>query len=435
MKHLVKSLLLFSLCPALSPAIAAPVTAPAALPVADGVLLATLPVRVTPKREATITAPIGGLFTLLIPHETHSLPEKTVWGAVDLDRLDLEARALAQAKALYSAREVIDWRVNQINDRTKLEDTLGRLRAERALLDRIDQNPALAELYFRDQAAPASPPPPLGTPSSSSALLPPPSTAPVSQATSQSLIDKTPSPAVSASSSSPERILLMRRRIDTELALLDTKLSYLGSPVQEDLELGLMRLKLEQQTFEYERRAQLARFAAPFDAEFRLLLPLKPGSTTMEVRSGDDIARLRDLTSILIQVPVTQPLWRTLPPEQLEVRVSLEASAHTNLRARFQDTLLVTRGGREELLYLFAVDTADLDAARPLVGGLLQGELYYAPGTPVRLVQKLDLAAAAPDVLREKGWPGLVASLYPGWRLACVGQSQLALLPPPAPAP
>ena len=391
------------------------VPAPATLPTADALLLATLPVRITPKREVTVTSPLTGQFTLLIPHDTQTLADQTTWGAIDLDRLELEARALAQAKTLYDARDVIDWRVNQINERTKLEDTLGRLKAERALLNRLAQNPELADLYFRDQAAAAT------TPSKSVLARdsePPPAT-----------------PSEALAKEDPDRIPLMRRRIETELTLLETKLSYLGSAQQEDLELGLSRFKLEQQAFEYQRRAQLARLTAPFDAEFRLLLPLKPGSTTMEVRSGDDIARLRDLTSILVQVPVTQPLWRTLPPESLEVRIPLDTPERVSLRARFQDTLLVTRSGREELLYLFAVAPADLAAARPLVGGLLQGELYYAPGTPLRLAQKLDLAAAAPAILREAGWPALVASLYPGWRLACIGQSQLALLPPPASAP
>lgn len=390
------------------------VPAPATLPAADALLLATLPVRITPKREVTVTAPLTGQFTLLVPHATQTIADQTTWGAIDLDRLELEARALAQAKTLYDARDVIDWRVNQINERTKLEDTLGRLKAERALLNRLAQNPELADLYFRDQAAAA--------------------------ATSNSVLARDSEPPPDAPSKAlakegPDRIPLMRRRIETELTLLETKLSYLGSAQQEDLELGLSRFKLEQQAFEYQRRAQLARLTAPFDAEFRLLLPLKPGSTTMEVRSGDDIARLRDLTSILIQVPVTQPLWRTLPPESLEVRIPLDTPERVSLRARFHDTLLVTRSGREELLYLFAVAPADLAAARPLVGGLLQGELYYAPGTSLRLAQKLDLAAAAPAILREAGWPALVASLYPGWRLACIGQHQLALLPPPVSAP
>ncbi len=388
------------------PAFAAP--EPALLPASQNLLLATLPVRVTPKREVTVTAPLSGRFTLLVPHSTATLADQTIWGAIDLERLELETRALAQTEALHEAREVIDWRVNQINERTKLEDTLGRLKAERALLDRLEKNPALAELYFRKQS-PDEPSTPAPAPSPELNHNFPPS---------------------SGGEAAPERIALMRQRIDTETALLETKLSYLGSPRQEELELGVSRLKLEQQTFEHQRRTQLSRLTSPFDAEFRLLLPLKPGADTIEVRAGDDIALLRDLSSIVIQVPVAQPAWRSLPLENLEVRIPSGSSSRPALSARFEDTLLLTRGGREELFYLFAVPAADLAHARPLLGGLLQGELHYVSPTPLRLATKLDLARAAPALLREQGWSALVSSLYPGWRIACIGQHQLALLPP-----
>ncbi len=376
---------------------------PASLPAADHLLLATLPVRVVPKREVTVVAPLTGRFTLFVPHDIRSVTDQTIWGAIDPELIDLDARALAQTQALHETREVIDWRVNQINERTKIEDTLGRLKAERTLLERLEKSPELIELYFREHRD--SPP-----------------------------ADATTSPAAAtpatADEATPERIALMRKRIDTEIALLATKLSYLGSPRQEDLELGLARIKLEQQAFDHQRRAQLARLSAPFDAEFRLLLPIRAGGNTIEVRAGDDLARLSDLTSILIQVPVTQPAWRSLPTDNLEVRLVTDSPERPVLRARFTDTLLVTRGGREELVYLFAVSADDLPSARPLVGGLLQGELHYVSRSPLRLATKLDLARANPALLREQSWNGLITSLYPGWRIACIGQHQLALIPP-----
>ncbi len=348
------------------------------LPASSSVLLASLPVRVTPARETTFLAPLTGELTLLVPPDTRELTEGTLWGEVERERTDLDARALDLAAEIFKKREQSDWHVQQFQDRSRTEDRLNQIAAEKALLDRIGSSPELTALYFKERAG-------------------------------------------STEGLTAEE---MRRRLDDEEKLLRQRLDYVGSNDQIDLEIGLQKLKLEQQRFDFERRIRSTRLTAPFDGELRLLLRLRPDRTTYTIEAGQEIARMQDTRRILVQVPIAQASLRNLPVEHLEVRLG---GPRSRIVAKFLEREVVSRMNREELLYIFEVPPAQAQAARSLIGGAVQGELWFDSNEPLHLARKLHLAVAAPDTLREEGWPAVVETVYPGWRLVCTGQHQLGL--------
>lgn len=355
---------------------------PDRLPPADSVLLAALPVRVTPAREFIVTSPLAGELTLLLPPSTRTLAEGQTWGEIERERIELESLALEKTEALFAKRERPDWFIQQFQDQAKTEDRLNQIAAEKSLLTRIEDDPELTELYFQDRA----------------------------------------------DGSSPLTAADLRARLDAEESLLRQRITYVGSEEQIDIELGLQELKLAQQRHEFQRRVRSARLTAPFAGDFRLLFPTRADQTTYLVESGQEIARFQDNRAIHVQLPITQPSLRTLPVSSLEVRLG---SPRQRLTAQFLERDVIIRQNREELVYIFALTGDAVASARPLVGGMVQAELWFRSSEPLRLARKLTLASEAPDLLRTEGWNAVVASLYPGWRVVCVGQHQIGLAPAP----
>lgn len=79
------------------------------------------------------------------------------------------------------------------------------------------------------------------------------------------------------------------------------------------------------------------------------------------------------------------------------------------------------------MIYSFEFPSERRGALLNLLGGQVDGALYYSMKTPVRIVPKFLLVSLSPEVFRTEGWSGLVKFLFPGHELVHVGLNSLAV--------
>jgi len=185
-----------------------------------------------------------------------------------------------------------------------------------------------------------------------------------------------------------------------------------------------LRLKLEQQEIELDRRERDSRFIMPFDGELTLVPPLPPPGEPLIIESGMDLARIQDFSRVDARVVIKRTEWRLLDPSRVRLRVNAGSEV---LFADFSRALAEEIFGREELVYYFTFRPEQRTAARALVGGQISAQLLAVLPQSARLVPKLDLALANPDLFRNADWDVAVAQLIPGARVILHGDTHLAI--------
>jgi hypothetical protein len=379
MKPLLCSLLLLWTC-------AGPAAAALRLesyPLSHELVLGTVPVEVQPARFQKVKAPLSGPLHLRLPAAGTRLAQGALWAEFDPARGELERAAFDLARELLAEKEIPQFRLDQSRTRAELADKLGELERQSALLAKIVREPALAALYLDEEGR--------------------------------------------AGGLDQARYLLTQ--LEQQARLLRTVLAYTGTPRQEELELGVLRLKLSQQELELQRRADASRLTMPFAGEIVLIPPAPPDGEPLAVEAGMDLAWLQDFSQLNLRVPVRRAEWRLLPAAQLTVRLDTGATG-PRVTAAFFRSLTEEVHGREELVYYFTLAADQSTPARALVGGQLSAQLITALVEPARLVPKLDLVLADPAAFRAGGWAGGLATLLPGARLVGVGETHLAIIAP-----
>lgn len=350
-------------------------------PLADEIVLGTLNAEVRPARHLRVKAPATGLLHLTLPPAGRVLPKGRVWAELDPARLGLERRAVALARALLQAKEEPALRLEQARHRADLTERLDETERQAAMLRQLLNEPELGELYLAEHATAG------GT----------------------------------------AKVADMLAQLDRQAKLLREVLTFVGTPRQEGLELQALRLKLEQQEIELDRRERDSRLVMPFDGEITLVPPPPPAGEPLYIESGMDLARLQDFSRVDARVVLRRTEWRLLDPARIRLRVETGGAV---LHAGFSRALAEEIFGREELVYYFTFDPAQNDDARALVGGQISVRLFAVLPQNARLVPKLDLALVDPELLRTAGWDAAVAQLIPGARVLLHGDTHLAIAEP-----
>ncbi len=347
-------------------------------PIADEIVIGTLNAEVRPARHLRLKAPATGQLHLKLPPSRRIIAKGEVWAELDPARLNLERRAVALAQASLKAKEEPALRLEQARNRADLTERLDEIERQAAMLNQLIQEPELGELYLAEQDTPG------GT----------------------------------------EKIRAMLVQLDRQARLLREVLTFVGTPRQEELELQALHLKLEQQQIELERRERDSRLTMPFDGEITLVPPLPPAGEPLYIESGMDLARLQDFSRVDARTVIRRTEWRLLDPSRVKLRV---AAGSSMLRADFARSLSEEVFGRDELVYYFTFSPEQTRTARALVGGQISAQLLFVLPESARLVPKLDLALADPELVRTAGWDAAVAQLIPGARILLHGDTHLAI--------
>jgi hypothetical protein len=351
-------------------------------PQASELVLASLPADVQPLRSVRVKSPSDGLLTLRLPAPGTRLPEGTVWGEFDPERLKLEGDVVTLARALFEEKEKSKLGFELARSAAELSERRAEFKRQADMLARISADPALAELYAGETSG----------------------------------------------ASSREEVAALAARLRAQLDLIDEVLRFAGTPRETELERRALELKLQAQELDFKRRLQEFRLAMPFEGEISLIPPAPPEGKTLRVPLGADLALVRDFSAIQARVPIRRPEWRVVDPARLQLRQPNRG--RTALTADYQRSVLQEINGREELLYLFQFPDSQRTAARPLAGGFVTLQLVLRLEEPARIIPKIDLILAAPAAFREGGWEAGVAAILPGARLLAQGETHLAVVTP-----
>ncbi|CAM2986457.1 hypothetical protein [Rariglobus hedericola] len=362
-------------------------------PTASELVLAQLPADVHPIRSVRVKSPTEGLLTLHLPAAGTRLPEGTIWGEFDPERLQLESEAVALARTLLTEKETPKLRLDLARTAAELAERRAELERQAGMLTRIAEDPTLAELY------------------ASESLM----TAP----------GESKPPAKSALGT--QEITALATRLRTQLALIDDVLLYAGTPRENELEQRALELKLKAQEIEVAQRLGEFRLALPFDGEVSLIPPPPANGKPLRVPLGADLALIQDFSAIQARVPIRRTEWRVIDPSQLQLRYA--GRGRKPLTSSFQRSLVQETSGREELVYVFQFPEIHRAAARPLTGGQVMMQLVLNLNEPARIIPKIDLILAAPAAFRDAGWEAGVAAVIPGARLLALGETHLAISP------
>jgi len=357
----------------------------AAYPPVDKMRLALLPCRVLPKTSLTINAPVSGVLRVYIDRPQTNLPAGFVWAEFEPKILTAEADALNEAKQKFQEREHLAYELDLPKQKVKIGKEIEEARRQLALLELL-------------------------TTSTNAALAP-------------SLINLG---GLKEASLKPEAL----QRARDELKLLEENYRYLCATnlMVLGIDLEAQRLELRHRQLEFERQQTQARLKMPFEGQLNASLQLAEGVTDYPVNVGQELAVVRDLSVVMLRVPLADPAWSTLPSEELSALINLPDG--TKLTAPFAFKKLERIQTREEVIYYFQFPASDCTAATRLVGADLSCELWLALRQPARVVPKLTLVLHQPNAFQGRRWNEGLAQLSPGAQVLIEGQTDLAILVP-----
>ncbi len=375
-------LLIFSIASGIA---AADAVDPLDYPATERIHLGSVPVRVQPARFFKVKAPMTGRLHVTAGERRERLEEGTVWAEFEPDRLELEREALRIAAALLEEKEKPGFLLEQSEARVQLENRLNDLERQRDMLDKILREPELAELYLQEENQDAG--------------------------------------------GADESVRLMRERLDGQIESMRIALGFVGSERQAELELRALELKLRQQELEFERRERESRLKMSFPGEVQWLVGLPEGhrENGLPVEAGQEIATIMDYGRLRARMVMRRVDWRVLPAESLVLQFRASGISRP-LEASYVTRTTEEVSGREELVYDFQFHAKDADFARPLLGGTVMAEFFGGLDREARLVPKMDLVLAAPEVFQKHGWVEAIPKAVPGWRAHTIGQSEIALV-------
>lgn len=351
-------------------------------PEAKEISYGTVTTQIQPEHYVKLKAPAAGRLYLKIRDGQH--PKGTVWAEVEPKQLALERESMELARSLQKSKEIPAARLEMADARAALENRRDELKRNLSMVGEILAEPELAELYLGNEGK--------------------------ETANSRSTVEE------------------MRGRLLKQIAALEDALEYVGTPEQERMELRLSEILLEKKETELTRRERESKLELPFGGEFRYLVETPQDlEIPIDLQSGDDIAEISDYGRLECHVLVNRPAIRQLPDSSLSLGFERFGSG-APLRAEFSRKETREVYGKPELVYIFRFSEQQAKEARSLIGGRASADLLVSLSSEARLVPKLDLVKAAPDLLREKGWRVGVEAAFPGWRAIAVGQSHVAMV-------
>lgn len=353
------------------------------VPVVDKMRLGLLPCRVQPKSSTVINSPATGLLHLYVDRPQTNLPAGFIWGEFEPKLLAGESSALQETKQRLDERERLLLELEVPKQKLKLLKEIDEVQKQTTILEMLSTN--------RD-VAPAI----IGL---------------------MGLKDK--SVTQEALERSKKELKVLR---DSYRYLEATNLTLLGVDLQSP------RTDLQHRQLEFERQQNQARLKMSTACQLNISFPLAEKVSDYPVNSGQELAVLRDMTSILLRAILSDPSWSTLPTERLKAVISLPDG--TRLEAPFELKRLEKVQMREDVVYYFQFPTNRADAAARMMGTDVSCELWMALPEPARVIPKLTLAINRPAAFSNRRWNEGVSQLAKGARVLVEGQTDLAITVP-----
>jgi len=370
---------------------AAPVWNWSKYPRVERMRLASMPCRVLPKTSLNINAPFSGTLRLYVDRPNTNLPADYVWAEFEPKILEAESNALYEARAKIDERErllvELELPKQKIELSRKIDDLQRQVKLMKIFTALTNQNIApqgYAVTGVKDRSL------------------------------NQEAITR-----------AEDELRLAQQTYDY---LCKTNLQMLGHDFQSQ------RSDLQRRQLEFDRQATQARLKMPFEGQLNPSLQLAEGVSEYPVNSGQELAVVRDLSTILLRIPLADASWSTLPTERLSAIVRMPNG--TRLEAPFVHKKLERAQQREDIIYYFQFPPERSATAARLVGTEVSCELWLGLMQPAHVVPKLTLVLHQPSAFASRRWNEGLAQLAPGASLLVEGQTDIAVvLPDHTPAP
>jgi hypothetical protein len=367
-----------------SSAPAAPTWSWSKYPIVERMRLTTVSCRALPKSSLTINSPFAGLLRLYVDRPNTNLPAGFVWAEFEPSMLRAESNQLAEARAKINEREkqLLEWElpIKKIEWSRKIDE----LQKQVNLMTLFATNPAIVPIAPQVLVA-------TGTK------------------------DKNLKPEGLARAE--EELRIARQTYES---LCKTNLQLLGHDFQSQ------RSDLDRRQLEFDRQAAAARLKMPFDGQLNPSLQLAEGISEYPVNAGQELGVVRDLSTILLRIPLADSSWSSLPTERLAAVVRMPNGSR--LEAPFAFKKLERAQQREDIVYYFQFPPERSAAAAPLVGTEVSCELWLGLMQPAHVVPKLTLVLHQPSAFASRRWNEGLTKLAPGARLLVEGQSDIAVV-------
>ena len=345
----------------------------------ERILIGKLPVMMTPFREYTLKAGASGEIVMYVPTKTENYEIGHRLGGIDADRLKLDQELMDISESLLDEKEIPQWHLQRKSQIEQIEAQLTQLKTERMMAEQMVREPEKFEGLFKG--------------------------------------------SFDAEKMKGENLLIYILKREKDEMRLNEILSFMNSDRKENLELGELRKKFELRKLQFELRMKEAYLTMPFDGQVEFVFPYVEGEKNY-IQRGMAVATVRDMQQIHGQVAILDSRLRLFEKNQVELQVK---TAKGSLVGKYSKSFKNEAPTGERVIYSFDFDREESASLQNLLGGKIDGELYYSMGRKARIVPKFLLVSLAPSVFRAEGWAGLVKELFPGHELIHVGLSSVAV--------
>ncbi|MGF1453608.1 MAG: hypothetical protein ACFB21_16220 [Opitutales bacterium] len=351
-------------------------------PKTSRVLLANVRAEVAPKRQMLVTAPTTGDLEFFVEPRSQHLDEGTRIAALNLEQLDLEERLVEIERRLLQTGERTSWEAEKISATENSEAALTKARSELALVHQLQANPEMATAFFRRSGE---------------------------------------------TETEADQLPMMEQRLETRIKALEEHLKFLRDDELLGMEWQERELRLKQKELRLETQKAASELVMPFNGFLELMIDLDPDEKTVPVAGGKDLFRIRDLTSVFVHLPASNPEWRFLDTARLHVEIG---SGSNLVRAEFSNERVDGRIGETEKIFTFRV-TFNEESAHRYIGGTVTADLLMDLDGIGRSVPKLDLIRSYPEAFSEGGYESAVTAAFPGHRVMAIGRDTVVVASEP----
>jgi hypothetical protein len=348
--------------------------------------LAVLTCRVLPRTSMTVNSPLAGQIKLYVDKPQTNLQTGFVWAEFEPKILAAESNALAEAKGRLAERERLIMELDLPKQIFKTAHDIEEARRQLALLEVV--------------------------------------------ATNRDLLGATVNfPGLKDKSINPENVARARQELkvmeDAYRYLQQTNLAVLGVDLQSQ------RMELQRRSLDYERQQTQSRFKMPFAGQLNISLQMADGIVEYPVNAGQELAVVRDLSTVMVRLALSDASWSALPSETMSAIVNLPDGRR--LEAPFTLKRIEKVQNREDVIYYFQFPAESISSAVRLIGTDVSCELWLGLPEPARIVPKLALVMAKPALFQDRRWNIGLSTLARGARVLVEGQTDLAIVTPSSP--
>ena len=343
------------------------------------ILVGKLPVMVTPFREYTLKAGASGEIEMYVPVKTEKYEAGHRLAGIDAERLKLDQELMDISEVLLDEKEIPQWHLQRKSQIEQLEAQLTNVKSERMMAEQMVRDPKKFEGLFKG--------------------------------------------SFDAEKMKGENLLLYILKREKDELRLKEILSFMNSDRKETLEIGELKKKFELRKLQFEMRMKEAYLTMPFAGQVEFLFPFVEGERNY-IQRGMEVAVVRDMQKINGLAIIADSRLRLLEKSRIELQVETATGMAVG---KYSKSVKKEGPTGERMVYSFEFPPTYGNSLQNLLGGQVDGRLYYSMKNPVRIVPKFLLVSLSPSVFRAEGWGGLVKSFFPGHELVHVGLSSVAV--------